>query len=115
MPISMLVMYRCPSWRRHQPIADSAHGLDEQWVGGIALDLAPQPVDLNVDRAFADGAAIAGKREARHRVARAGREHPHHLALAIGQTDDLLAAAQLAARKMKHKIAESHAFRRRRR
>src|ERR1700730_6814591 len=109
MPISRLVMEACsleacslaacPSWGRHQPITDAAHGLDEQRVGGIALDLAPQTVDLNVDRALADGAAIAGERESRHRLARACRQHPHHFALAIGETYVLLAAAQLAARK----------------
>src|SRR6201991_2660768 len=44
------------SWRRHQAIADAAHRLQEQGIGGIALDLAPQAVDLHIDRAFVDGA-----------------------------------------------------------
>ena len=42
------------SWRDHQSIADTADGLDQQGIGGIALDLPPQPVDLNIDRTFAD-------------------------------------------------------------
>src|SRR5580698_2773755 len=37
------------SWRCDQAIADAAHRLQEQRIGGIALDLAPQPVDLDVD------------------------------------------------------------------
>ena len=50
---------RARSWRRHQPVADAAHGLHQQRIGGIALDLAAQPVDLHVDGALADRAAVA--------------------------------------------------------
>ena len=42
------------SWRHHQPVADAAHGLHDQRIGRIALDLAAQAVDLHVDRALAD-------------------------------------------------------------
>ena len=64
--------HRCASlllWRGYQPIADAAHRLQEQRIGGIALDLAPQAVDLHVDGALVDG-AVAGQRAARHGLAR---------------------------------------------
>ena len=59
-----------------------------------------ETVDLHVDRALVDGAA-AGERRARHGLARAGRKDAQHLALAVGQVNDLVAQAQFAALKMK--------------
>src|ERR1041384_481418 len=38
-PVSSVLIARA-SWRRHQPVADAAHRLQEQRIGGIALDLA---------------------------------------------------------------------------
>src|SRR5882724_12492828 len=43
------------SRRGDQAIADAAHRLQEQRVGGIAFDLAPQTVDLHVHRTLVDG------------------------------------------------------------
>src|SRR5438132_11453651 len=40
------------SRRGDEAIADAAHRLQEQWIGRVALDLAPQPVDLHVDGAL---------------------------------------------------------------
>ena len=48
----------------HEAVADAAHGLHEQRIGGIVLDLAAQTVDLNVDRALARRGAVAGQGEA---------------------------------------------------
>src|SRR5665647_3759783 len=56
--MSRLVMVN--SWRTHQPVADAAHGLHEQRIGGIGFDLAAQAVDLDVDGALAHLLAIAG-------------------------------------------------------
>src|SRR5277367_4121225 len=72
-PVSSVVIGQgssdiCVSRRRDQAIADAAHRLQEQRIGGIALDLAAEPVDLDVDRAFVDG-AVAGERAARHGLA----------------------------------------------
>ncbi len=71
----------------------------EQRIGRIALDLAAQAVDLHVDRALVDRAAVAGERHARHGLARRRRQHAQHLALAVGEADDLVALAQFAARR----------------
>ena len=57
---------------------------------------------------------VAGKREARHRFARLVGKNAQHLALAIGQANDLVAAAQLAAHDMEDEFAEAHRFDRRR-
>ena len=75
MPMSSVVMqlskscWLSISWRGHQPVADAAHGLHQQRIGGIALDLAPQPVDLHVNGTLADRAAVAGEREPGHGLA----------------------------------------------
>ena len=53
----------------HEAVADAAHGLQEDRVGRIDLDLAAQAVDLHVDRAFVGGNAVAGERLARDVVA----------------------------------------------
>src|SRR6266550_4404472 len=106
-PVSSVLIGRtlaASSWengsrRCDQAIADAAHGLQEQGIGGIALDLAPQPVDLHVDRAFVDG-AVAGQRAARHRLAARDGENAQHLTFAIGEMNDFLALAQLAALEM---------------
>lgn len=37
-----------------QPVADTAHRLQPHRVGGVALDLAAQSVDLHVDGTLAD-------------------------------------------------------------
>ena len=99
----------------HQPVADAAHGLHEQRIGGIALDLAAQAVDLHVDRALADRAAVAGERHARHGLARRRGEHAQHLALAVGQADRSSPLAQFAAPDVKHEGPEADGFGRRRR
>src|SRR6516165_8841720 len=87
---------RLASGRSHQTIADAANRLQEEWIGGIALDLAPQAVDLHVDRALID-TTVAGQRAARHGFSRSRREDAQHVTLAVGQMDDLLALAQFAA------------------
>ena len=66
-------------------------------LAGIALDLAAQPVHLHVDGALVRAAAVAGERHARHGLARHRRQHAQHVALAVGEVHDLLAA--LAARR----------------
>src|SRR5262245_29079941 len=100
--------YRSRSWRDHQPVADAAYGLDQQRVGRVALDLAAEAVDLNVDGALADGAAVAGKRKPRHRIAGRGRQHPQHLAFPVGKMDGLLAALELAAPDVEQEFAKAH-------
>src|SRR5437016_10714422 len=87
------------SGRGDQAIADAAHRLQEQGIGRIALDLAPQAVDLHVDGALVD-AAVAGERGARHGLAGGDAEDAPHLALACGEMDDVLASAQFPPTEM---------------
>src|SRR5579871_6832066 len=94
--------------RRHQPVAYATYGLNDQRISRVALDFAPQAVDLNVDGALADRFIVARKRLPRHRLADIRSEHPQHLALAIGQADRLFALAQLAAGKMENELTEPH-------
>src|ERR1700684_1134384 len=89
------------SRRCHQAIADAAHRLQEQRVGGIAFDLAPQAIDLHVYRAFVDGAVAAGPRGARNGLARGCCKDAQHVALAVGEMDHLFALAQFATLQMK--------------
>src|SRR5437868_5636598 len=107
-PVSS-VLIAGASWRRHQAVADAAHRLQEQRTGGIALDLAPQPVDLHVDRALVDG-AVAGELAARHGLAARGGEDAQHVALAVGEMDGFLAAAQFAAVEVIDEGAERDEF-----
>src|SRR5258705_10475158 len=97
-PVSSVLIRIC-SGRRDQAIADAAHRLQEQRIGGIAFDLAPEPVDLHVHRALVDG-ALAGQGAARHGLARRHGEDAQHLALAVGEMDGLVALAQFAAVQM---------------
>src|ERR1700748_2616894 len=98
-PVSSVLIGIWTSGRCDQAVADAAHRLQEQRACRIALDLAAQPVDLHVDGALVD-AAIAGQRPARHGLAGGDRQDPQHLALAVGEMDDVLALAQLAAAEM---------------
>src|SRR5438874_2706594 len=98
-PVSSVLMsgfWAIGLWRGDQAIADAAHRLQEEGIGRIALDLAAQPVDLHVDGALVH-AAVAGQCAARHGLARRHAEDAQHLALAVGEMDDLLALAQFAA------------------
>src|ERR1700722_16177787 len=92
----------------HQPITDTANGLHDERIARIALDLAPKPIDLHVDRALADRFAVSGKRLARHRLADIGGQYPQHVAFAVGQPDRFVAAAQFAAGKMEHERSEPY-------
>src|ERR1700680_5351221 len=87
------------SRRGDQAIADAAYRLQEQGIGRVALDLAPQPVDRAVDRALVD-AAVAGQRAARHGLAPRQSENAQHVALAVGEMDGGLALPQFAALQM---------------
>ena len=53
-----------------------AHGLHEQRIGGIGLDLAAQPVDLHVDGPLAGGCPASGEAQARHGFAGPRRQQP---------------------------------------
>src|SRR6476620_6114773 len=92
-----------------QNVTFATHGLQINWIGGILLDLAPEPVDLHVDGAFAAILAIVlGELVPRHRHAGTLGEVAKELTLALGQTDSFTAAFELAAADMKHEIAHAH-------
>src|ERR1700722_15279940 len=103
-PVSIVLMRpvssRVCSWRCDQAIADAAHRLQEQGACRIAFDLAPETVDLHVDRALVDRAVAAGQRAARHGFARRGRQDAQHVALAVGEVNHLIALPQFAALEM---------------
>src|SRR4051794_26542625 len=89
------------SGRGDQAIADAAHRLQEQRIGRIALDLAPEAIDLHVDRALVHGVA-AGQGRAWYSIARRYRQDAQHLAFAVGEMNGFLALAQFAAFEMEH-------------
>src|ERR1700722_15331965 len=76
-PVSRVLM--TGSRRCHQAIADAAHRLQEQGIGRIAFDLAPQAVDLHVHRTFVGGAVAAGQRSPWHGLARGRGEDAQHV------------------------------------
>ena len=88
-----------------------------QRIGGIALDLAAQPVDLHVDRALADAVATVARPARGAAPSRPGllASSAQHVAFAVGEVDDVVAALQLAAREMEDEVAEAHRLDRRRR
>src|SRR5258705_6235695 len=108
------VLIRICSGRRAKAIADAGYRLEEQRIGGIARDLAPEPVDLHVNRTLVDG-ALAGQGAARHGLARRHGEDAQHLALAVGEMDGLVALAQFAAVEMVDVGAERDLLQRRHR
>src|SRR5260221_14121935 len=77
------------------------------------LDVGAQAVGLHVDGALAGRAVVAGERLPRHGLAGGGGEQAQHVALAIRQPHDLLAALELPAREMEPELAEAHRFHRR--
>src|SRR6516162_3472202 len=86
--------------RDRQPVADAAHRLQIERIGGIGLDLAAQPVDLHVDGAFAGGTVARHQCQARYGFAWRRGEDRHDLALAVGEMDEIAAAAKLEALAM---------------
>src|SRR5690606_12674795 len=83
-----------------QPVADAAYGLEPDRVGRVALDLAAQPVDLDVDGALADVGFPGDEFVARNGFAGAAGEDRQYLLLAVGQLERLAAALQFAARDL---------------
>ena len=75
----------------------AAHRLQVDRVGGIDLDLAAQAVDLHVDGALVGAAPPPASSSRGDVAAGAVAEDGQDLALALGDADDLVAAAQLAA------------------
>src|SRR5690349_8373361 len=116
-PDSSVLMGGPPSasGRSDKTITDAAHRLEEQRVGGIALDLATQAVDLHIHRALVDAVAAASQRAARDRLARRVGENAQHLALAVGEMDDLVTITQFAALEMVDVRPERHRLERRHR
>ena len=79
-----------------EPIPNTAHGLQPDRIGRIALDLAAQPVDLDVDGALADFRIVADKLVAGYRLTCPRREDRQDLLLAVGQLQRLAATLQFA-------------------
>ena len=51
---------------RYKPVSHAPRCLQIYRIGWVLFDLAPQPIDENVDRSFLGGAARARQRFARH-------------------------------------------------
>ena len=78
-------------------------------IGGIALDFAPQAVDLNVDGAFA-AIGARGQLLAVHGLAGPVSEQPQHVPLALGQAHRHAVALELAAGDMERERTEGDLF-----
>ena len=91
-----------------KPVAGAAHGLQMQRIGGVAFDFVAQAIDLNIHRALVAGAAGPGEHFAGHGFAGVRGQQPQHVALALGQADDFLAAPQIAAMQIEAEAAEMH-------
>ena len=66
-------------------------------IGRIIFDLAPQAVDLDIDRPLTNIRLLANQLVARDRFACAQRKEQHDLLFAIGQPDRIAAALELLA------------------
>ncbi len=81
-----------------QPVADAAHRLQPHRVRRIALDLAAQPVDLDVDGALADVGFCRRRARGAEWSRRRGRRRSARIScFAVGELQRLAAALQLAA------------------
>src|SRR5580658_6406119 len=100
---------RWRSWIGDQLVAGAARGLQIQRIGGVALELAAQAVDLNVDGALLRVSGRPRQRLARYADPRRRPKQSKDFALALCQTHDVFAAAQFAALGEKHERTEPHA------
>ncbi len=93
-------LFACGELFDAQPVADAAHRLQPDRIGRIALDLAAQPVDLDVDRAFADlGFCRRPVRGGGWSRRRAPAKIARIFLLAVGQLERLAAASSVRARR----------------
>ena len=87
-------------------VAFAPHRVQIGGVGGVVLDLLPQPVNLNVNRALILIFAKTGKVFSRHRLSAAQGKLPEHLAFFIGEPYEFLAALQFVAAKVEGERTE---------
>jgi len=91
-----------------QPIASAPRRLQIQWIGWVALDLAAQPVHLNIDGALVGSNTETGKGFPSDGFAWVFRQKAQHRALSVGQPYNLTALAQFSAAKIEGEIAKMH-------
>ena len=94
----------------HQPVADAAHGLHDQRIGRIELDLAPQAVDLDIHGALVDRPPVpASAMRGTVSPGAAASTRSISRSRSVSRTD-LVAAAQLGPPEMKHELPEADAL-----
>src|SRR5665213_1489969 len=89
-------------------VALAAHRLQIDGIGGVVLDLAPEPVDLHVDGALAAIVAVLGELVAGDGHGGALGEIAEELPLALGEANRLAVALELAAADVEDEIAHAH-------
>src|SRR3954453_18630220 len=90
-----------------QPVANSARRLQVHRVRRIGLDLAAQPVDLDVDGPLAATVRNFQELVPLDGLAGTGCEHAQELALSFGDTHRLVATLELAALEVEGERAEA--------
>src|SRR6202020_1427305 len=90
-----------------EPIPRSSRRLQVYRIRGVLFNLAPQPIDEDIDRSLLSGAARSRQRFARNDRARVCTEQAQHLALALRDANRIVSSSQFSALKREREAAEA--------
>src|ERR1700722_1832747 len=91
-----------------QPIPRSSRRLQVYRIGRVLFNLAPQPIDEDIDRSLLSGAARSRQRLARNDRARVCTEQAQHLALALRDANRIVPSTQFSAFKRENEASEAN-------
>src|ERR1700678_1140870 len=91
-----------------EPIPRSSRRLQVCRIGGVLLDLAPKPIDEDIDRSLLSGAARSRQRLARNDRARVCTKQAQHLALTLRDANRIVSSSQFSALKREREASEAN-------
>src|ERR1700735_831396 len=94
---------------RYQAISRSSRRLQVYRIGRVLFDLAPQPIDEDVDRSLLSGATRSRQRFARNDRAGVCAEQAQHLALALRNANRIVSSTQFSALERECEASEATA------
>src|SRR6202046_311087 len=93
---------------RYEPISRSSGRLQVYRIGRGLFDLAPQPIDEDVDRSLLSGGTRSRQRLARKHRAGVGAEQAQHLALALRNANRIVSSTQFSALERECEASEAN-------
>src|ERR1700730_2444704 len=89
-----------------ETIPRSSRRLQVYRIRGVVFNLAPQPIDEDIDRSLLSGAARSRQRLARNDRARVCTQQAQHLALALRDANRIVSSSQFSALEREHEASE---------